>query len=370
MQLGLFISLIVFVIDLFVPRGVCAGVIHILAVMATLTCPTRQQTLIVASVATIFVLAADIFAPGPGETELWKIMVNQVLIVAAIWGTAFVIYLRGKAVDELEIVSRRLDKELDYASRLQQKLYPKESPRINGVDVSGIVMPAEQLCGDYYDFLEMPDGTHGFVIGDVSGHGVGQSLIMSEVRSALRSLVKTEHDLGTILGVVNRRLCEDAPDEIFVTLMIVRLDPRTMTFTYATAGHSGLLFRASGKCEELRCESLALGLSPEAQYATQAEREFNVGDTLLLSTDGLEERHSPESELFGRERLISEVRNSRGCSSEQLIKRLIDAAGKFAQGLKPHDDVTLVVIKRTGPLDEAGQRPRKKKKSRGRVRSR
>ncbi len=370
MQLGLFISLVVFVIDLFVPRGVCAGVMHILAVMATLTCSKRQQTLVVATVAMIFVLAADIFAPGPGETELWKIMFNQVLIVAAIWGTAFVIYLRGKAVDELEIVSKRLDKELDYASRLQQKLYPNASPRIEGIDVSGIVLPAERLCGDYYDFLEMPGGTHGFVIGDVSGHGVGQSLIMSEVRSALRSLVKSEHDLGTILSAVNRRLCEDAPDEIFVTLMIVRLDPETMTFAYATAGHSGLLFRASGEWEELRCESLALGLSPEAKYETQAELEFNVGDTLLLSTDGLEERHSPQNELFGRERLVSEVRGCGDCSSEQLIKQLIDAAGRFAKGLKPHDDVTLVAIKRIGPLAEVSKRPRKKKKSRGRVRSR
>ncbi|MGE0377585.1 MAG: PP2C family protein-serine/threonine phosphatase, partial [Planctomycetaceae bacterium] len=186
MQRGLLIALIVLVIDVFVPRGICTGVLQILAVMATLPSPRRVDTIKVAAVSTIFVLAAEVLAPGPGDTELWKIAFNRVLTFVAIWGTAFVIYLRGRAIDQLEIVSRQLDKELDYASRLQQKLYPKDSPAIEGVDVAGLVMPAERLCGDYYDYLQMSGGTHGFVIGDVSGHGVGQSLIMSEVRSALR----------------------------------------------------------------------------------------------------------------------------------------------------------------------------------------
>lgn len=361
MQIGLLIALIIFVIDLFVPRGVSAGMMHILGVLATLRCQKRQQTLIVAGVATIFVLAAEVFAQGAGDTEPWKIAFNRFLTVAAIWGTAFVIYLRGRAIDELEIVTRELDKELDYASRLQQKLYPRESPQIEGIDVSGFVLPAERLCGDYYDYLEMPDRTHGFVIGDVSGHGVGQSLIMSEVRSALRSLVKTEHDLGKILTAVNRRLLDDAPDEIFVTLMIVQLDPRTMTFTYATAGHSGLLFRASGEREELRSESLALGLSRDAKYKASEPREFHVGDTLLLSTDGLEERHSRENELFGRERIIQEVQAAGDCSAEQLIQRLVAAADQFSRGNRQHDDVTLVVVRRTGTPGTTGEKRRHSK---------
>jgi hypothetical protein len=351
MQVALLIVLVVFVIDVCVPAAVVIGVLHLLGVIVTLTCRRRQETLVVAGVATTFVLAADVvaevfFQRGDGETEIWKILFNQAITITAIWGTAFVIYLRGKALDELAVVSRQLQKELDYASRLQHNLYPKRSPQIAGVDVSGTVLPADKLCGDYYDYLEMPARTHGFVIGDVSGHGVGQSLIMSEVRSTLRSLVKSTSDLGEILEGVNRRLMDDSPEDIFVTLMIVRLDPQTMTFTYAAAGHSGLLFRASGECEELRSDSLALGLSRDARYVTQDARKFHVGDTLLLATDGLEERHSPNDELFGRARLIDEVNKSRDCSSQQVIERLVSAASKFARGVEPHDDVTLIVVKR------------------------
>ncbi|MBX3435906.1 MAG: serine/threonine-protein phosphatase [Planctomycetaceae bacterium] len=205
----------------------------------------------------------------------------------------------------------------------------------------------------------MPGGRHGFVIGDVSGHGVGQSLIMSEVRSALRSLVKTEHDLGKILASINRRLLDDAPDEIFVTLMIVQLDPETMHYTYATAGHAGLLIRPNGTYEELRSESLALGLTREARYTTSSSRAFHVGETLLMTTDGLEERHSPANELFGRTRMIHEVQVAGSCTSEQLIRRLIDAATSFSRGVRQHDDVTMVVIRRTdssGDMRSAGER--------------
>ncbi len=350
MQLALVIVLIVFVIDLFVPEGVAASLPHVLGVMATLTSNRRRDTIIVAVLATFFTLSAELFSPGRGDTELWKVMFNRFLIVAAIWGAALVIYLRATAMDELARVSKQLAKEVDYASRLQERLYPKESPKISGLDIAGYVEPAEQLCGDYYDYLEMSEKCEGFVIGDVSGHGIGQSIVMSDVRSTLRGMAKSKRNLGEILTKVNRQLVADTPDDIFVTLMLVKIDPESMTFSFASAGHSSLLVRASGECEVLRCGSLALGLSEHATYTTEDDHMLNVGDTLILATDGLEERHSPERELFGRDRILQEVRNAGGCSSEQLIQRLVTAADTFARGETQHDDVTLVIVRRSAPV--------------------
>ncbi|MCA9026977.1 MAG: serine/threonine-protein phosphatase [Planctomycetaceae bacterium] len=350
MQLALLIVLIVFVIDLFVPEGVAASVPHILGVMATLTSNRRRDPIIVAVLATFFTLSAEWFSPGRGDTELWKVMFNRFLVVTAIWATALVIYLRATAMNELARVSKQLKKELNYASRLQERLYPKESPKISGLDIAGFVEPAEQLCGDYYDYLEMNEKCIGFVIGDVSGHGIGQSIVMSDVRSTLRGMAKSDLSLGEILTKVNLQLVADTPDDIFVTLMLVKVDPESMTFSFASAGHCSLLIRASGECEVLRSGSLALGLSEHATYSTEDDHMFNVGDTLILATDGLEERHSPEGELFGRDRILQEVSHAGPCSSEQLIKRLVTSASTFARGETQHDDITMVIIRRSSPL--------------------
>ncbi|MCA9077929.1 MAG: serine/threonine-protein phosphatase [Planctomycetaceae bacterium] len=350
MQLALLIVLVVFIIDLFVPEGVAASIPHILGVIATLTSTNRRDAIVVAFLATFFTLSAEWWSPGRGDTELWKVMFNRFLVVTAIWAVATVIYLRATAMDELARVSKQLKDEVDYASRLQERLYPTASPTISGLDIAGYVLPAEQLCGDYYDYIEMSEGTQGFVVADVSGHGLGQSLVMSDVRSNIRSMARSKLELGEILTEVNRRLIADTPDDIFVTMMIVKLDPETMTFSYASAGHSSLMIRASGDVEDLRSDSLALGLADIGAYKQRADIPFNHGDTLLLCTDGLEERHSPEGELFGRARIVEEIKDAQKASSEQVIKRLVAAANSFARGEAPHDDVTLVVVRRPAPV--------------------
>src|SRR5581483_10317530 len=131
-----------------------------------------------------------------------------------------------------------LREEIRLARQIQQKLFPAPALPLPGFDVSGVSHPAEATGGDYFDYLPLPDGSLGVVIGDVSGHGFGPALLMAELRAYLRAFLLSRADVGEIVGLLNRALADDAPEGYFATLLLARLDPATRSLVYASAGHS------------------------------------------------------------------------------------------------------------------------------------
>jgi PAS domain S-box-containing protein len=237
--------------------------------------------------------------------------------------------------------------EMRLARAVQQKLYPARAPEIAGFDLAGATFPADQTCGDYFDFLPAADGRVGIAVGDVSGHGFGAALLMAETRAYLRSLSKSTADLGELLRQLNLLLCPDTEDERFVTLMLTLLDPARKTIVYSSAGHiHGYVLDRSGAARHvLDATGAPLGIFDDSEFASGPEIPLEEGDLLLLLTDGAAEAEDGKGDFFGTERVLRVVREERQHGSAQIIRRLRAAVEEFARESPQRDDITVVVGK-------------------------
>ncbi len=255
--------------------------------------------------------------------------------------TKFVSVMRD--VTELKKAQER-DVEMRLARIVQQNLYPTAAPALAGFDLAGAAFPADQTCGDYYDFLPMPDGRLGIAVGDVSGHGFSAALLMAETRAYLRSLARATTDLSEILGALNAFLLEDTEDQRFVTLMLALLDPARRTLVYAGAGHiHGYVLDGTGTTRHLLSSTgPPLGLFCDAAFPPSGELPLAAGDLLLLLTDGVTEAQNREGEFFGADRVLRCVAEARREDSARIVRRLHAAVSSFAP--EPQcDDITAVV---------------------------
>jgi serine phosphatase RsbU (regulator of sigma subunit) len=225
--------------------------------------------------------------------------------------------------------------------------YPRTPPRLAGFDLAGAAFPADQTCGDYYDFLPMADGRLGLAVGDVSGHGFGAALLMAETRAYLRSLAKADTPFDAILGELNAFLHADTEDHRFVTLVLALLDPARRSLAFASAGHiHGHVLDASGATKyELRSTGPPLGIFANASFPAGEELPLATGDLLLLLTDGAAETQRPHGEFFETERVLDVVRQARAEPAAQIVRRLHGAVRAFARGEAQRDDITAVVCR-------------------------
>ena len=227
----------------------------------------------------------------------------------------------------VEAELRENEEQFRVAREIQQRLFPAKAPVIPGFDVAGASFPAAATGGDYFDYLDMCDGTHALVVGDVTGHGLGPALLMAETRAFLRLLVLNRADVGEILTRANRALSVDVDYEHYVTLLFVQLDPLRRELRWANAGHlTGFLLDARGAVKvELKRTGIPLGLKPENSFVTQTAIPLTPGDTLIMLTDGIEESPGPAGELFGKDRLLDTVRAAGGGSAADIVGAIVAA---------------------------------------------
>ena len=233
------------------------------------------------------------------------------------------------------------------AREIQQRLFPKSPPACPGFDIAGASFPAEATGGDYFDFLPMANGRVGFVVGDVTGHGVGPALLMAETRASLRVLAGRREDPSEILTRANSILAEDVGSERFITLFLGCIDPKTHGFVYASAGHPpGYVLDTQGQIKTtLKRTGIPLGMRPDFQFASAPELILSPGDIVLVLTDGIEEATAPDETLFGIDRIIEIVRANRTSSAQKIVQTLYEEVRAFANHAPQVDDITAIVIK-------------------------
>jgi len=238
--------------------------------------------------------------------------------------------------------------KLDLVRVVQQKFYETRAA-VPGFDIAGAALPADETGGDYFDFIDMPEGCLGIVVADVSGHGIGTALVMAEVRALVRAYASTSSDVAQILTRVNQLLVPDLDTGQFVTLFICRLDPRTRKLTYASAGHNpGFLLDKSGSINRtLGGTGIPLGLYPDSWYSADEFTLSNPGETLLLSSDGLEEAVDPNDVQFGIERVIRYIAYHKDQTARQTIDGLFQSVRTHAGDRPQQDDITAVILKAT-----------------------
>lgn len=236
--------------------------------------------------------------------------------------------------------------ELGIAREVQQRLIPKAPAVLAGFDIAGASYSAIETGGDYFDIFPLLDSCTGIVIGDACGHGLGPALLITETRAYLRAFAQTSEDIGRIAALVNQRLAEDVEDN-FVTLFFARLDHRTHSLVYISAGHpSGCILDPSGSVKAvLESTGPPLGIFPDEDFPIGAAITLQPGDLVLLLTDGVLEATAPDGTVFGFERAIDLVRVCREDTAAQIVFDLYHAVRAFSHGRRQVDDITAVVIK-------------------------
>jgi phosphoserine phosphatase RsbU/P len=242
---------------------------------------------------------------------------------------------------------RDTTEEFRAAGEIQQRLYPSRAPELPGFDIAGALFPAKATAGDYFDYIPMLDGCLGLVLGDVSSHGMGPALLMSETRACLRTLVQIHTDVGEILTRTNRVLAADTSDFHFVTLAMIRLDPRDRSMVYASAGQRGYLLHAGLEATILDSTSLPLGVQPDTVVPRAAPITLRSGELLTFFTDGVAEAESPGRVRFGVARALQVIRSEREKPAREIIAGLHQEILGFCRGQPPRDDITIVVVKVT-----------------------
>jgi sigma-B regulation protein RsbU (phosphoserine phosphatase) len=239
--------------------------------------------------------------------------------------------------------AQALEKQVQLAADVQQRMIPQSPPVIQGVDLAAVYVPCFQLGGDFYDFIPLPGDNIGLAVADVAGKGVPASLIMASVRAALRAQVDNVYYLYEVIRRVNIMLCRDTTPSEFVTLFYGVLDARNKLFTFCNAGHPPGLILRDGQIIELSADNMVLGVDFDEQYR-QAVVQLKTNDILIIYTDGLTDAMNFQKELFGKQRLLDALKRG-GDSAELVTENILWEIRKFVGMADPTDDITMIVAK-------------------------
>jgi phosphoserine phosphatase RsbU/P len=235
---------------------------------------------------------------------------------------------------------------LQIAHEVQQRLNTTVAS-LPGFDIAGTVCSAMLTGGDYFDFIQQPDGCLCIAIGDVSGHGFGAALVMAETRAYVRSYAMLESDVGAILSRVNNALVPDLEGEQYVTLLLARLDPRTRSLEYAGAGHIPCyLLNPSGEIRHvMESTGLPSGLFAGSQYCCSPAIPLDYGETLVLLTDGVTEAANNDEAQIGAGKALEFIKCHPQNSAAELVRGIHEVVRAFTGGGPPSDDITSVICK-------------------------
>jgi len=260
---------------------------------------------------------------------------------------------------EARFQQERLERELQLAMEIQQRFQPTAPPTVPGYELQGISFPCYEIGGDYYDFIQRDDGRLVIALGDVSGKGTAAALLMSSLHAAIHAQTGSHDSLVETISAVNRYLAENIPPNRFVPLFYAELDPGSGAVSFLNAGHNPpLIVHAAGTVEQLASGGLPLGIKADADYR-EGRTHLQMGDVLVIYSDGVTEAASPTGEEFGPTRLYEVVSRNVDASAAGIRDRIESALTKFSQGTQAADDITLVIVKRqaeTKQLTASGSR--------------
>src|SRR5467141_94570 len=236
-------------------------------------------------------------------------------------------------------------KDVELAAQVQRLFLPSGKPAIAGLEIAGMMHPAQGVGGDYYDYFPIDAHTTQIIVADVSGKGVPAALLMSATAAALR--LEANHDRNMLEQVerLNTGIHSVSDSDRYVTLLVAEIDAQKRTLRYVNCGHNpALLFRAkTGTVSLMNSSCPPIGLSPE-EICELASEDLMTGDVLVLYTDGVTEAENRLGEEFGMKRLSATVLRSSSLSAEDLMTGIYNAAADFC-GDDFNDDVTILVVK-------------------------
>lgn len=258
-------------------------------------------------------------------------------------------HLRNVMLHEEQIAQARLQTEVDLARRVQTRLLPRRLVPQTGVDIFGASRAANEVGGDFFDYIVKPGVAPLQVIGDVAGKGLHAAMVMTMTRTAMRSAICTEvQSPADLLRQVNVDLYDDLTElGLFTTAFVACYQTSDRVLTYANAGHSPVVYYKPGEgAYMLEADATPLGILPTC-FCDNHSLTMSVGSILVAATDGFVEAENAEGVQFGYNRFISEIEAHAYLGAEALTEHLFSAVNAYRGAMPQSDDQTIVIIKRT-----------------------
>ena len=245
---------------------------------------------------------------------------------------------------------RKIDQQLKTASLIQKHLLPQTVPILEKFDVATFYKPAQQIGGDYFDFIDIDNEHIGIVIADVSGKGYAAGLVMATARSLFSVMSRGNLSPSTVLCELNKYLVKLIPEEMFISVTYAILNKKNRKIVWTRAGHEPLICCSVGKKPKILDggNGMVVGmLEGEAFKQTLSDETYSLepGDVLLFYTDGFTEANDPEENEFGMDRLISTMRSVTKMSAQNAIEFIVHQLKRFVHDQPPYDDVSLVIVR-------------------------
>jgi|SoiMethySBSTD1v2_1073268.scaffolds.fasta_scaffold78054_5 sigma-B regulation protein RsbU (phosphoserine phosphatase) len=236
--------------------------------------------------------------------------------------------------------------EIEVARQVQISLLPKTQPTLPGWELASATIPANDVGGDLIDYLDGAGGRLGVALGDVAGKGMGAALLCAKLQATLRALAPQAPSLEALGAALNGVLERSGLDNRYATLFYAEIEAGSGELRYLNAGHNPALHVSTGTIATLSASSLPLGMLPGTAYG-QGAATLGPGDVVVLYSDGITEATDAHGHEFGLERLQACVRDASGLASGEIVRRVLDEVSRFLDHEKPHDDQSLLVLRRT-----------------------
>ncbi len=245
---------------------------------------------------------------------------------------------------------QRIDHDLTVARQIQTALLPKAIPRLEGVELAAFNHPAQEIGGDYYDFIQIDDDHLGIAIADVSGKGIVGAIMMSISRSVLRAQALMSRNPSDVLKAVNRVMYEDIAEDMFVSMLYMVLNIRTRELVVARAGHERPAWsRASEKSFTIiDSPGMALGIADKEVFEATLREEtvqLKAGDVVVAYTDGVTEALDADRHEWGVERFLEAVSTAAPDGANAVLNNVQQRLMRFVGGVEQYDDMTLLALR-------------------------
>jgi sigma-B regulation protein RsbU (phosphoserine phosphatase) len=254
--------------------------------------------------------------------------------------------IENARLHQTSLESERVQKELQIAGEIQQRLLPKEIVPVPHYEIAAVAQPCTSVGGDFYDVIALENNRYAFVMADVTGKGVPAALMVSTLHASLRAYIQSDTNLAELASKLNNLVYENSPAERFITFFIMILDCSANTITYVNAGHNSpyLFRRQSQDVVELPASGLPLGMLDNMKYEAK-EVGFSRDDVLALYTDGVTEAMDKAKEQYSEERLKKTIHGVLVNPVREIKDAVLEDVRSFIGQEPPSDDLTLLVLK-------------------------
>lgn len=247
-----------------------------------------------------------------------------------------------------EIEKQKIEEEIAIAHRIQEGLLPKSMPALKGLDITGISLPARSVGGDYFDFIPLPNDRLFVVVADVSGKGMPAALYMSKVQGMIQLAAQMYQSPHEILSHVNRLIYDGIERNSFITMILALFDIPGKEIRLCRAGHVLPLIGNGSGMQFIESKGIGLGLEKGPLFDSKLEEirlPLTEGSKFVFYSDGLTEMMNAAREEYGEKRLIDVVSQRDNLGAHELQSTILRSVASFRNGIEPHDDLTLVVMK-------------------------